>query len=493
MQYVSTRGASERVTAAQAILRGLASDGGLFVPTEWPQLDWSWSALAQMNYQTLAARIFAAFLPDFSQEEIQGVVTAAYGDQWTNQAIVPLHSIGNQHYLELFHGPTLAFKDIALQALPHLVSLAAKKTGSTQDVAILTATSGDTGTAAMAGFADVAGTEITVLYPKAGISDIQRQQMVTERAKNAHVIGVEGNFDQAQRAVKALLGDSAFADVLRQENLRLSSANSINIGRLIPQIVYYFYGYGQLIQQGQVAPGQAINILVPTGNFGNMLAAYYAKQIGLPVANFQVASNENHVLTDFFATGCYDRRRDFVVTNAPAMDILVSSNLERLLYFTADRNPQTVQSAMQDLAATGSYQVDARVKANLADFRASWASQEAVLAQIRTTFETSGYLIDPHTAVAAAGYVAEGRPTLIAATASPYKFPQTVLKALGLPVQTGPAALTALSQATGTAVPTQLANLFEEPVRHQQVVAPNAIGQAVAAAFQHDESKEEKS
>ncbi|WP_061993751.1 threonine synthase, partial [Fructobacillus ficulneus] len=404
MNYVSTRGKAPAVSAADAILQGLAPDGGLYVPNQWPTLDLNLAELGTYSYQTLAKKVFAGFLPDFTADEIQTVVESAYGSQWDTEKIVPVADEGNLHYLELFHGPTLAFKDIALQALPYLVTTAAKKVGLEKEIAILTATSGDTGTAAMAGFADVAGTKIAVLYPQVGVSDIQRQQMVSEPGKNTYVYGLEGNFDDAQQAVKALLGDEQFATFLAEKNIQISSANSINIGRLVPQIVYYFYGYGQLVKSGQIKAGEAIDVLVPTGNFGNMLAAYYASQIGLPVDHFTVASNENHVLTELFQTGVYDRNREFKVTNAPAMDILVSSNLERLLYFAGGQDAERIAADMQALKDQGRYELDDKTKAGLAKFSAGWTTQKQVEETIAEKFSETGYLLDPHTAVAVHQY-----------------------------------------------------------------------------------------
>ncbi|MFT9470179.1 threonine synthase, partial [Leuconostoc pseudomesenteroides] len=333
MQYISTRGGATAVSASQAILNGIAPDGGLYVPESWPEISVDWDTLSHQTYTEIATQIFDAFFDDFSVSEIDHIICKAYGRQWDNEKIITLHQENNLHYIELFHGPTLAFKDVALQALPHLLTTAAKKQAISDKVVILTATSGDTGTAAMSGFADVPNTEIVVFYPEVGVSDIQRQQMVSETGKNAHVTAITGNFDDAQKAVKTLLSNQKLVQELADHHMRFSSANSINIGRLVPQIVYYFYSYAQLIRQNDINAGDKINIVVPTGNFGNVLAAYYASQIGLPVNDFVVASNENNVLTDFFNTGVYDSKRPFKVTNAPAMDILVSSNLERLLYF----------------------------------------------------------------------------------------------------------------------------------------------------------------
>ncbi|CAH1851979.1 threonine synthase [Convivina intestini] len=478
MRYVSTRGQAPAVSASQAILAGIAPDGGLYVPEQWPQISLDWQELANQSYQEIAELILAAFLDDFTPMEIQSVVQAAYGAQWDSSKIVNLHQTGNLHYMELFHGPTLAFKDVALQALPHLLTTAAAKQGNHDKIVILTATSGDTGTAAMSGFGDVDQTEILVFYPEIGVSDIQRQQMQTEPAANAHVTAITGNFDDAQRAVKSLLGQKELHERLAQHQLRFSSANSINIGRLIPQIVYYIYAYAQLVKQGQIEAGQMVDIAVPTGNFGNILAAYYASQIGLPVNEFTVASNENNVLTDFFNTGRYDRRRDFKVTSAPAMDILVSSNLERLIYFASGQNSQEVAEYMQALDENGFYQLKGTTQANLSHFKAGYANEKQIKATIHNTFQQDDYLLDPHTAV---GRFVIGqhsdlkRPTLLAATASPYKFPQAVLTALDQPDAGGQAGLVALATCTNSKIPAQIQSLFDQPILHKQVIEPDQI------------------
>lgn len=486
MNYVSTRGKAPAVSAAEAILQGLATDGGLYVPDQWPTLDFDLDQLAQLSYQELAVKVLSAFLPDFTLAEVQEVVDASYGSQWDTETIVPVHDDGNLHYLELFHGPTLAFKDIALQALPHLVTTAARKMGLNKEIAILTATSGDTGTAAMSGFADVAGTKIAVLYPQVGVSDIQRQQMVSEPGKNTYVYGLEGNFDDAQQAVKGLLGDEKFGAFLKEQDVQISSANSINIGRLIPQIVYYFYGYGQLLKKGQIKVGEPIDVLVPTGNFGNMLAAFYASQVGLPVHHFTVASNENHVLTELFETGVYNRNRDFKVTNAPAMDILVSSNLERLLYFASGQDSQLIAKDMQALQEKGVYQLSDKTRQGLAKFSAGWTSQKQVEETIAETYTKSAYLLDPHTAVAVHQYQDDGEhQTLLATTASPYKFPQTVLEALGEEVVAGAGGLTALAAITKTSIPQQVKTLFEQPIRHRDIIRADQIQSTIENALKH--------
>jgi len=481
MNYVSTRGQAPRVTASQAILAGIAPDGGLYVPESWPTLDLDWSALQNQTYSDIATQVFDAFFDDFSVSEIDYVIQKAYGKQWATENVVSLHDEENLTYIELFHGPTLAFKDVALQILPHLMTTAAKKQSQNEKIVILTATSGDTGTAAMSGFGNVDQTEIVVFYPEVGVSDVQRQQMQTEAATNAHVIAITGNFDDAQKAVKSLLSDEKLIKELQQHHQRFSSANSINIGRLVPQIVYYLYAYAQLIKKGTIQAGDAINITVPTGNFGNVLAAYYASQIGLPVKEFIVASNENNVLTDFFETGTYDRDRAFKVTNAPAMDILVSSNLERLLYFVSGRNSEEVNQYMTSLANDGKYTLTSATRSNLDKFTVGFATQTQVLETIRRVAQEENYIIDPHTAVGRYVYdqLKPTGTTLLAATASPYKFPQTVLEALNQVPDTGKAGLKQLSDVTQTDIPAQVADLFARPILHKSTIDPEQISRTL--------------
>ncbi|MDR0921792.1 MAG: threonine synthase [Lactobacillales bacterium] len=475
MNYISTRGNAQSVSASQAVINGIAPDGGLYVPESFPALDLDFDRLKDLSYQEIANEIFSAFFTDYTEEEIAAIVAGSYGEQWDDDTIVPIHQEGNKFYLELFHGPTIAFKDIALQALPRLLSTAAKKHGLKSKLLILAATSGDTGTAAMAGFGDVPGTEIVVFYPEVGVSEIQKQQMITEAAKNAHVIAITGNFDDAQTAVKTLFADDELGKELAAGKFQFSSANSINIGRLIPQIVYYIYGYAQLVKSGAIKAGDEIDIVVPTGNFGNIMASYYASRIGLPVREFIVASNENNVLTDFFNTGVYDRKRPFTVSTSPAMDILVSSNLERLLYFASDATE--VANYMEDLTEKGSYTVSPEVRENLAKFKAGFASNEEVAATIKEVFEDTHYLLDPHTAVArfVAPSFDDGTVQLIASTASPFKFPQTVLEVLGESAKHERVALDQLALISGVPVPEQVAKLFTKEVRHTLVIDPEEI------------------
>ncbi len=349
IMYKSTRSDSAPVTASRAILMGLAEDGGLFVPTEFPVLDKSLSELAKMDYQGVAYEVMKLLLSDFTEKELKSCIRNAYGTSFDTEEIVPLRRAEGAWYLELFHGPTIAFKDMALQILPHLMTTAARKNGENKEIVILTATSGDTGKAAMAGFANVPGTRIMVFYPKNGVSSIQEKQMLTQKGVNTRVVGIRGNFDDAQTEVKRIFSDEALRAEMAEKGFVFSSANSINIGRLVPQIVYYVYGYTRLLEKGVVREGDPVNIVVPTGNFGNILAAYYGARLGLPVGKLICASNSNKVLFDFFTTGTYDRNRDFILTSSPSMDILVSSNLERLLYHISGDDAAATAALMEDL------------------------------------------------------------------------------------------------------------------------------------------------
>lgn len=431
--YQSTRDPlAKKVTASQAILQGLSPDGGLYVPTQIPIIETPLTELAKLSYQELAFKILKPYLNDFSTQELQTCLAAAYGNNFDNPAIAPLTEHAGAFYLELFHGPTIAFKDLALQLLPQLMITAAHKNQLEKEIVILTATSGDTGKAAMAGFADVPGTKIIVFYPKNGVSPVQEKQMLTQTGNNTFVLGIDGNFDQAQTNVKKIFNDQSFKQQLDLNGYQFSSANSINIGRLLPQIVYYFYAYSQLLTAGKIKAGDKINFSVPTGNFGDILAGYYAKQMGLPIKKLICASNKNHVLTDFFNSGTYDRKRPFYVTSSPSMDILVSSNLERLLYYLSDKNSETTRHLMEQLQEDGRYRITAAMQAKLADFAAGFADEQQTATEIKRIFKIDATAVDPHTAVAS--NVAQPwlttAPTVIIATASPYKFPQVVWSAL---------------------------------------------------------------
>lgn len=476
--YQSTRDENNRVTASQAILQGLATDGGLFTPTELPKVDLNWEKLKNASYQEVAKLILSAFLDDFTANELDHCIQSAYDDKFTCSAIAPLKKLGNQYHLELFHGSTIAFKDMALSILPYLLTTAAKKQGTDKNIVILTATSGDTGKAAMAGFADVPGTDIIVFYPKGGVSKIQELQMTTQTGDNTHVVAIEGNFDDAQTAVKTMFNDESLRERLAAAGYQFSSANSMNIGRLVPQIVYYIYAYAQLVREGELTAGDAINIVVPTGNFGNILAAYYAKQIGLPVHKLICASNDNKVLTDFFASQVYDKKREFRVTTSPSMDILVSSNLERLIFHLVGNSTAVTKSLMENLATTGSYTLADHDPAIWESFAAGFATEAQTAADINRLYQETGYVQDPHTAVASSVYqtyraeTGDTTPTVIASTASPYKFPRVAVEAItGTDSGDDFVAVDTLEELSGVALPAAVNGLQNAPVRHDKVVA----------------------
>ena len=434
--YRSTRSNSEPVTASQAILKGLADDGGLFVPDHIPALDKSLEELTGMTYQQVAYEVMKLFLTDFTEDELKNCINHAYDSKFDTEKIAPLVKADDAYYLELFHGSTIAFKDMALSILPHLMITSARKNQIKNEIVILTATSGDTGKAALAGFADVEGTRIIVFYPKNGVSPIQEKQMVTQKGANTFVVGIHGNFDDAQTGVKKIFSDKELAKEMDEKGFQFSSANSINIGRLVPQICYYVYAYAQLCKDGKIVAGEKINVVVPTGNFGNILAAFYAKNMGLPIDKLICASNDNKVLYDFFRTGTYDRNREFVLTTSPSMDILISSNLERLIYRIAGNDADKNRELMSALSGNGKYEITDEMKAQLADFYGNYASEAETAAEIRRLYEKCGYVIDTHTAVASAvygKYVAETKDhktTVIASTASPFKFTRSVMDAI---------------------------------------------------------------
>ena len=476
--YKSTRGKEQAVTASMAILKGLSEDGGLFVPERIPQLDVPMDKLAQMTYQETAYEVMSRFLTDFTEDELKNCINKAYDSKFDTEKIAPLHEACGAYFLELFHGATIAFKDMALSILPHLMTTAAKKNHVKNEIVILTATSGDTGKAAMAGFADVPGTKIIVFYPKHGVSPIQEKQMVTQKGANTYVVGITGNFDDAQTAVKKMFNDHELAAELDQAGFQFSSANSINIGRLVPQIVYYVYAYATLVRDGKIKDGQEINVVVPTGNFGNILAAYYAKQMGLPIHKLICASNENRVLYDFFRTGTYDRKRDFILTTSPSMDILISSNLERLIYRLTGENAEKCAELMKSLSEGGEYTITEEMKAQLGDFYGNFCSEEETANTISEIYKDSNYVIDTHTAVAAGvykKYVSETDdhlPTVIASTASPYKFTRSVMDALGEDHKDLDdfGLVDALSALSKVPVPRAVEEIRTAPVLHDKVV-----------------------
>ena len=434
--YGSTRGNGEKITASMAILKGLAEDGGLFVPDSIPALDVPLKELLGKSYQEIAYQVMSRLLTDFTEEELRNCINKAYDSKFDTPEIAPLVKKGNSYYLELFHGSTIAFKDMALSILPHLLTTAAKKNGVTNEIVILTATSGDTGKAAMAGFADVPGTRIIVFYPKDGVSPVQEKQMLTQKGENTAVVGIYGNFDDAQTGVKNIFNDKEMKEKLAGAGFQFSSANSINIGRLVPQIAYYVYAYLRLMEAGEIQENEQINVVVPTGNFGNILAAYYAKEMGIPIARFICASNENKVLYDFFRTGCYDRNRDFRLTNSPSMDILISSNLERLIYKIAGNNAEKNRNFMEQLGAEGKYEITEEMKEKLREFYGNYANEEETAQTIRQVYEETGYVLDTHTAVGKAVYekykkeTQDNTETVIASTASPFKFTRSVMTAI---------------------------------------------------------------
>lgn len=434
--YASTRNANERVTASQAILKGLAEGGGLYVPTSIPALDIDIEKLSGMTYQETAYAVMSRFFTDFTEEELKRCIDLAYDSKFDTEEIAPLVSADGAYYLELFHGSTIAFKDMALSILPHLLITSARKNQVKNDIVILTATSGDTGKAALAGFADVDHTKIIVFYPKDGVSPVQKKQMVTQKGDNTFVVGINGNFDQAQTGVKTMFQDSKLAKDMDGAGYQFSSANSINIGRLVPQIVYYVYAYAKLYANGEIQRGEKINVAVPTGNFGNILAAFYAKNMGLPIAKLICASNENKVLYDFFSTGTYDKNREFILTSSPSMDILISSNLERLIYRLAGNDAARNADFMKALGSEGKYQITPKMREQLSDFYGNYASEEETAQVIRNLYEKTGYVIDTHTAVAAGVYgkyrkeTGDNTKTVIASTASPFKFTRSVMDAI---------------------------------------------------------------
>ena len=487
LQYVSTRDASEVVSASQAILKGLANGGGLFVPTSIPKLDVSLQDLSKMSYQEVAYEILKLYLTDFTEEELKTCIARAYDDKFDTEEIAPMVYADGAYYLELFHGSTIAFKDMALSILPHLMITSARKNNVTNEIVILTATSGDTGKAALAGFAGVEGTKIIVFYPKDGVSPIQKQQMVTQVGDNTLVVGINGNFDQAQTGVKKMFADEAMAKELAEAGYQFSSANSINIGRLVPQIVYYVYAYTRLLANERIEEGEKINVVVPTGNFGNILAAFYAKNMGLPVDKLICASNENKVLYDFFKTGVYDKNREFVLTNSPSMDILISSNLERLIYRIAGEDASKNAQLMKLLTTEGKYEITPEMKEKLADFYGNFTSEAETAEVIRNLYEKTGYVIDTHTAVASGVYeqykkdTGDTKATVIASTASPFKFARSVMGAIDEACHDMEdfALVDKLSEIANVEVPKAVEEIRSAEVRHKMVCEVDEMPQVV--------------
>lgn len=474
--YNSTRSKGIQVKASEAILKGLADDGGLFVPDHIPALDKSLEELAGMDYRQVAYEVMKLFLTDFTEEELKDCIEKAYDSKFDTEIIAPLAEVGGAYYLELFHGATIAFKDMALSILPHLMITAARKNRIKNEIVILTATSGDTGKAALAGFAGVEGTRIIVFYPKNGVSPIQEKQMLTQKGANTLVVGIHGNFDDAQTGVKKLFSDRELEEELDGKGFQFSSANSINIGRLVPQICYYVYAYAALLREGKISAGEKINVTVPTGNFGNILAAYYAKNMGLPIGKLICASNENKVLYDFFRTGTYDRNREFVLTSSPSMDILISSNLERLIYRIAGNDADRNRELMGMLSGQGKYEITEEMRAALSDFCGDYAGEEETAAEIKRVYESCGYVLDTHTAVASAVYqkylrkTGDRTKTVIASTASPFKFTRSVMHAIDekYDSQGDFELVDELSGLSGVKVPRAIEEIRTAPVVHDR-------------------------
>ena len=488
LMYSSTRNADVKLTASQAILKGLADDGGLFVPERIPELKYSVEELAEMSYQETAYAVMKEFFTDFTEEELKDCINKAYDSKFDTEEIAPLVSADGAYYLELFHGSTIAFKDMALSILPHLLITSARKNNVKNDIVILTATSGDTGKAALAGFADVEGTKIVVFYPKNGVSPIQEKQMVTQKGANTHVVGINGNFDQAQTGVKMMFNDKELAKEMDEAGYQFSSANSINIGRLVPQIVYYVYSYAKLFANGEIAKDEKINVVVPPGNFGNILAAYYAKNMGIPIAKLICASNENKVLFDFFESGTYNKNREFILTNSPSMDILISSNLERLIYRIAGNDAVKNAELMKALTTAGEYTISDDMKAELKDFYGNYTSEAETAKVIKDLYEKTGYIIDTHTAVAAGVYAKYKNDskdtetkTVIASTASPFKFTRSVMNAIdpAYDSKTDFELVDELSKLGNVEVPQAIEEIRTAPVLHDTVCEVDEMVDAV--------------
>lgn len=492
MYYHSTRDNNVQFPSAQTIIQGISDEGGLFIPNSFPKLQQDdINELVHKNYMERACFILSKFLTDFTNDEIQYAVSSAYdANKFDCDSIANLVSLSESvHMLELWHGPTCAFKDIALQLLPYLMSISAKKVLSNKEIVILVATSGDTGKAALEGFKDVEGTKIIVFYPNQGVSSMQERQMVTQKGKNVDVVAIQGNFDDAQTGVKQIFTSRECKNRLNENHMIFSSANSINWGRLVPQIVYYFSAYCNLIQQGKIKNGAPIYVAVPTGNFGNILAAFYAMQMGLPIQKFLCASNENHILTDFLQTGVYNRNRDFYATLSPSMDILISSNLERMLYHLSDSDSELIGRLYHDLANDGNFRISDRLMRRFQDlFYAGYCTDEQTRQTIHSIFQKYHYLCDTHTAVAVSVHqkymedTNDRTPTVIASTASPYKFSQSVLEALRFGVKGDSFTLMEhLSNHTNTPIPTSLKALQNQEVRFHRLINKNEMWDSVVS------------
>lgn len=487
IKYKSTRGNTERISSAEAILKGLAGDKGLYVPMEFPILDMQLSEMADMDYKDVAFYILKKYLGDYTEQELKDAIEKAYDEKFEASEIAPLVKERDVYFLELYHGRTLAFKDMALSILPHLLTTAAKKLGENKKIVILAATSGDTGKAALEGFADVENTEIIVFYPVKGVSEIQKRQMTTQEGENTHTLAINGNFDDAQRGVKEIFNDDGFNREMNDRDHVFSSANSINIGRLVPQVVYYVYTYGQLLKRGEIKAGEKINFVVPTGNFGNILAGYYAKKMGLPINKLICASNENNVLYDFINEGIYDTNRKFIITNSPSMDILISSNLERLLYELSDGDDGLINNIMGQLDTVNKYEITPRMKENLKDFYGGYTKDQQTLEIIKRVYDESKYVMDTHTAVAYSVYeqykeeTKDPSKTVIVSTASPYKFTKSVIQAL---LETKNEEnefelIKILSEHTGLQIPSPIKDLEKKEILHRRVCEKEDMKDAI--------------
>lgn len=485
MNYISTRGHGEALRFSEAVVQGIAPDGGLYVPAALPGTILT-GLTGDEAYAELAAKVMAPFV-DFTEAQLKECTFGAYDEKFSKESVVPLTMVENTGFLELYHGRTLAFKDMALSILPRFMTASAKKMDLKDEIVILTATSGDTGKAALEGFSDVPGTKIVVFYPTDGVSDVQKHQMVTQEGANVMVRGIRGNFDDAQSGVKAIFADDTLNQRLKEKGYVFSSANSINIGRLVPQIVYYVHGYLQLKKQGVIKEGQAFNVVVPTGNFGNILAAWYAKAMGVPIGKFICASNVNNVLTDFIRTGRYSLKRPFHVTASPSMDILISSNLERLVFELTGRDGVKTAGLMNALKTEGAYEIDGAMKEKLCDFYGGFADDRETIAAIQAVYSRSGYVMDTHTAVAykvLEDYRRESgdaAPAIIASTASPYKFTRSVVEGMGLSTEglDDFQLIDVLSQRSGLEIPEPIKGLKERKVLHPEVCDKSALAEEV--------------
>jgi len=481
--YKSTRDDHVNVKASEAILKGLSDDGGLFVPTTIPKLATPIKELAQMTYQEVAYEVMKEFFTDFSEEELKDCIYKAYDSKFDTEDIAPVSKVNDAYYLELFHGSTIAFKDIALSILPHLMITSAKKNNIKNDIVILTATSGDTGKAALAGFVNVPDTKIIVFYPKSGVSAVQEKQMVTQKGDNTFVVAVKGNFDDAQTSVKEIFNDKELAEEMGQKGHQFSSANSINIGRLIPQVAYYIYAYVQLLGNDEIEENEPVNVVVPTGNFGNILAGFYAMKMGIPINKLICASNENKVLYDFFTTGVYNKNREFILTSSPSMDILISSNLERLIHKAAGNDASKNISLMNSLKDKGEYAITEEMKAYIDQFYGNFATESEVSETIKEYFEDTNYLMDTHTAVAAAVYAKykaqtkDNTKSIIVSTASPYKFSRSVMTAIDEKYNDLEDFLLIdeMNKISGTPIPKAIEEIRNAEIRHKTIIEVNEM------------------